>query len=379
VALAKNFFIRTGTLVAVSVAGFVGCVSTPEISVEDAGAGGKRGSEDSGIALGDAGGEGSDGGENGEKLGPNSACATDNQKAEPLPLDMALLVDTSYSMDFENKWPRVSDALRSFAAEPAFADLGVALQFFPLRKQCSISDYKTPAVQLGLLSEVESLIASAIDAQRMSGGTPLVQVLEGMGEYMRDLATDAPDHQRALVLVTDGIPDNTCNTGAADPPNNLTNAAKMAEDLAQDEIPVFVIGVGDELGALDAIAKAGGTDEAILVSTSGNVQKALFDALTNVRQRSLSCDYPVPPPTKGNVDFENVNVRFIDENGDAENLVYVGRKGDCALAGERGWYYDDEKKPTNIVLCASTCERVRSNAKAEIEALYGCARIDVVR
>ena len=44
-----------------------------------------------------------------------------------------------------SKWSNVRDALKAFVGNPAYADLGVGLQFFPIRKQCSVADYQTPA------------------------------------------------------------------------------------------------------------------------------------------------------------------------------------------------------------------------------------------
>ncbi len=383
--------LRNTTLLSMclSLATYAGCGSDPAVSnpseVGESGgtANGGTGSGSGGTSSGgtvqvSVGGEGS---EDPTPIGPDAACATDNQKAEPLPLDMGLLVDTSYSMDFDDKWPQVSNALLTFASEPAFADLGVSLQFFPLRKQCSLEDYASPAVPLQKLSKGEPALREAITKQRMFGGTPLVQVLQGMGGYLKEKAKKAPDHQRALVLVTDGVPDQTCASGVSDPPNSLENAAAVASDLSSSSpaIPVFVIGVGEELTALQAIAEAGGTDEAILVSTSGNVQKSLFEALENIRRRSLSCEYPIPEPESGEIDFANVNVRYTEEDDDAETLLFVGEEDDCELADDGGWYYDDADAPEKIVLCPEACDRIKQSASAKIEALFGCKRLDVPR
>ncbi len=134
----------------------------------------------------------------------------------------------------------------------------------------------------------------------MFGGTPLVQVLQGMGGYLKEKAKDAPDHQRARARDRRRARPDLRVGGVSDPPNSLENAAAIASDLSSSSpaIPVFVIGVGEELTALQAIAEAGGTEEAILVSTSGNVQKSLFEALENVRRRSLSCEYSYQRPSR---------------------------------------------------------------------------------
>src|SRR4051812_42974674 len=44
--------------------------------------------------------------------GDGETCATSSAEVELTPLDMALAVDTSYSMDFEDKWAHVRGALK---------------------------------------------------------------------------------------------------------------------------------------------------------------------------------------------------------------------------------------------------------------------------
>src|SRR5258707_1200912 len=68
-------------------------------------------------------GFGSDGGS--ADTGGFAGCAKSTKKAEKLPVDMILGLDTSFSMDFDSKWPNVRDALKSFVSNPAYADLGL--------------------------------------------------------------------------------------------------------------------------------------------------------------------------------------------------------------------------------------------------------------
>ena len=44
---------------------------------------------------------------------------------------------TSFSMDFDDKWTNVKAALESFVTNPAYADLGIGLQFFPIRSSAA--------------------------------------------------------------------------------------------------------------------------------------------------------------------------------------------------------------------------------------------------
>jgi hypothetical protein len=62
-------------------------------------------------------------------------CVEEAIRGEQLPLDLLLVLDASGSMNLEvggqTRWKRVTDALKSFMADPRSAGLGVGLQVFP--------------------------------------------------------------------------------------------------------------------------------------------------------------------------------------------------------------------------------------------------------
>ncbi len=101
-------------------------------------------------ASGNAGGRVTAGGASGLRTGNSSgaggsnggltdACAANVSTAEPFPLDMYLMLDTSSSMldptaANVSKWDAVKRALEAFIKDQASAGLGVGLQYFPLDK-----------------------------------------------------------------------------------------------------------------------------------------------------------------------------------------------------------------------------------------------------
>jgi hypothetical protein len=362
------------------------CSSTPDVVSANMG---PSGNDDSAGAAGESDGSGGngtgltldlDGGNNGGALGVNmDTCAANAQRVALVPLDMGLGVDTSYSMDFDDKWIQVRDALNVFANNPNYTNMGVALQFFPVRLQCDVAQYAAPIVPMQVLPGVQPAFSTAVDAQRMFGGTPLVQVMQGMVGYMRDWAKAHTDRKPVLVLATDGIPDDTCSASDIDPANSLDNALALAKEAYEGEpsIPVFVIGVGEELTALNAIAKAGGTDSAAVIATTGNVTEKFLAALDDIRRTALSCDYAIPPPTSGEIDYDAVNVTFREGSGKPDTFYYVGSADDCKLSATGAWYYDDPKKPTKVVLCPQTCERVSAAANGKMAVAFGCKRNDI--
>jgi hypothetical protein len=69
----------------------------------------------------------------------DAACAAQTQKAERLPLDLYIMLDSSGSMTAptasgQTKWDAVRAALTSFLRDAGSAGLGVGLQYFPLTK-----------------------------------------------------------------------------------------------------------------------------------------------------------------------------------------------------------------------------------------------------
>jgi hypothetical protein len=313
--------------------------------------------------------------------GGSEACATSSAEVALTPLDMALGVDTSYSMDFEDKWTHVRGALKVFVENPNYANMGVSLQFFPVREQCNVAQYGVPDVAMQVLPDVAPAFSSAVDAQRMSGGTPLVQVLQGMLGYLRGWASAHPGRKPVMVLATDGIPDDTCSASDIDPPNSLENAVALAKSAYTDQpsIPVFVIGVGAELSALNRIAEAGGTGAAAVLATGDNVTQEFLAALDAIRGSALACEYEIPAPGAGAIDFDAVNVTFRDGSVAPQTFFYVDDAAGCSTAPNQSWYYDDPEQPRHVVLCPTTCERVSAASAAKVSIAFGCKRNDVVR
>ncbi|HVW29077.1 MAG TPA: vWA domain-containing protein [Polyangiaceae bacterium] len=310
---------------------------------------------------------------------PNgNTCAAATAEVKPVPLDIALLVDNSYSMDFDLRWEYVKGGLISFVSSPGQGSLGLSLQFFPLRDQCDVDTYAAPALAMAQVSDSEPDIEATLNARRMSGGTPIVQALQGVGAYATDWAKAHDDHRTVIVIATDGVPDDTCAVNSLNPPNSLDNAAKIAQSLATGTppLPVFVIGVGEELDALNTIAAAGGTGSAVLIADGASAQEQLVDALRNIQKKSLGCEYVVPKDTAMRIDYDTVNVDFT-EGGTTTSFYYAADPKDCSLKPDTTWYYDDPKTPTKIVLCPDTCTEVGKAKTARIDIAYGCKQREV--
>jgi len=190
------------------------------------------------------------------------------------------------------------------------------------------------------------------------GGTPMSATLRTITSRLRSERMRHPMH---LVLVTDGEP-NHCQSSVD---SVATEAAAAAAD-----VKTYVIGVGDALSNLNKIAAAGGTGQAILVSTSSSttISDSFKAALGTIASQALSCDYKIPAPPNGqSIDPNKVNVRYSATGGAGTTLTY---SANCATDG---WHYDSASGPSKIILCPSTCDRVMKDKGAKIDVFFGCA------
>jgi hypothetical protein len=141
------------------------------------------------------------------------------------------------------------------------------------------------------------------------------------------------------------------------------------------KVLTFVIGVGSSLGNLNQIAQSGGTNQAFIVDTSANITQQFIDALNAIRGAALACEYLIPQPEAGVVDYQKVNVEYTPGGGGApEPLLYYPDAGSCPASGD-GWYYDippTAGTPTKILLCPGTCTKVKADKDGKIDVKFGC-------
>ena len=308
---------------------------------------------------------------------PSGVCKDTGKRIEATPVDLMVVLDVSYSMDYDQKWVAVKSAMKSFVNSPRFSGSGIGLQYFPLRAQCSVAAYQNPAVPFGVLPTAAAAVSTSLEAQQMSGGTPTVPVLEGTSRYARSWATLHPERQVVIVLATDGVPDDSC---AATPDgglsNSLANVLTVAQGAATASPPIktFVIGVGKDLVPLNQIAAAGGTTSALLVDTRFDADLAFLDALTTVRNSALGCTFAVPF-VKG-VDPRQGRVRFIADDP-AKSFVVPRRDNlaGCVSGGGAGagWYFDGAAPDTKVVLCQPSCEALGAGFGGRLFVEFACS------
>jgi hypothetical protein len=197
------------------------------------------------------------------------------------------------------------------------------------------------------------------------GGTPLFAALGGAEQWAIAYQMAHPDEKTVVILMTDGEP-NGCDENIA----NIAGLAGMA--FQSNKVLTYAIGLeGSNQTQMDQIAQAGGTMNGIYIGAGSMAQTQLLMALSAIRGRSLSCDFPVPAPKPGEkLDPTKVNVTYTPGGGAGTTFGQVTGMSSCGSSN--AWYYDDPANPMRIFLCPGACDLVRADSSAKLEILLGC-------
>jgi hypothetical protein len=303
----------------------------------------------------------------------SEACSGVSSEAEPVPVDLFIMMDRSVSMANKlpssetTRWEALQAAVEAFATSNNGDDIRAGIGFFGITGgnddaiDCDTDRYSTPAVDIGDLAEVGSDLVAAMADMRPGGLTPVGPALAGALEYASAWAEDNVGRATAVVLVSDGYP-TQCQ------PNTVSGLAEMAE-LAHENAPfvrTYVIGLGADFN-LNNIALGGGTHEAFIVD-EGDFASSFTDALHNVANTKIACEYALPPPPDGSqtLDLEKVQVTYTTAGDETtEEIPALASINGCGVSANGGWYYDNPADPTRILVCPCTCSR------------FGAGRVDV--
>lgn len=313
--------------------------------------------------------------------GLGEGCAKSETKAEQVPLDMYVMLDSSGSMDepagTSTKWTEVTKALGTFLKQPSAAGISVGIQYFPqlinAEASCDATKYAKPAVEISLLPGASSKLVTSIGAHITGGGTPTSAALSGAIQHAKAWAIAHPTHITIDVFATDGKPEGApgCDTNL-----DHINAIAAAGKNGKPKILTYVIGVGDLKDVLDGIAAAGGTGQAFIVEPGQNTGQKFLEAMNQIRGAALACSYVIPVPMSGTPDFGSVNVQYTPGADPSTPVIFpkVLDKTYCE-PGVDAWYYDDNAAPTQIILCDSTCTALTADKTGQVKVVLGCGTV----
>jgi hypothetical protein len=345
---------------------------------------------------------------------PAEICAGWSESAKGQPSILEFVVDVSGSMrektdstNGDSKWEVTRRALASAVAllPPSVA---VGYVFYP-NMISHDSDVAVPLsdcldtrdnVAIAPLTDAQcSALAKALEhvEPKTLGATP---THDGFNLGVNELGATTIPGQRYVVLITDGQPTlaEGC-VGVVDmcsPQPTAPIVQAIAKARAEQAIRTFVVGspgseanvcTGADVRAwLSEAARSGGTGTEACndqgspychfdISGAADFGQGLASALGTIAVSVVSCEYDVPAPPAGQtVDPGRTNLIYDD--GDNHQYLVLPYT-DTASVCDRGWRFTDATGQ-HIEICGKTCDLIKSNAKATVDLLFGCATGSVV-
>jgi hypothetical protein len=313
-------------------------------------------------------------------LDPDSSCAKTVVQAEPLPLDMYVILDKSGSMGIDcnvgstgtSKWCYAINALYKFFDAPSSVGTGVALNFF---SGSSCINLNTPQVAYNTLKNHLTQLQNALNAAAPSGGTPTSSAALGIASWTA--ANQKPGRKMIGLLITDGDPTSCSPTGVGQINTILVNHFNSTG------VPTFVIGMtGATFSNLQTLANnagapshttfcGGGISPCHFYNVGNGDPQVFLEVLNAIQQTAIGCQYNVPSTDAGLIDWDKVIVQYTPGTGGSpQDLTRVDSGAQCGASG--GWYYDNNNTPTTIQLCPNTCTSITTDSKAKIGISLGC-------
>ena len=243
-------------------------------------------------------------------------------------------------------------------------------------RSCQEVSYQTPVVPIGDLPGTGDAIVETLATTIPQGGTPTTAAVTGALSHLRARAMANPGRKPVLVLATDGLP-----TGCEVQGNTefLAAGALSAARMAAAPVTTYVIGAFSQAQlpranpTLTQLAMAGGTASPFVLTTGSDLSQRFLEAINQIRGTALGCEFIIPPPSRGTIDFDKVNVRYTGPMG-PDDLRHVAGSDRCDPA-RGGWYYDVNPamgRPTKVLLCPATCSKVKDTAGVSIQLRFGC-------
>jgi hypothetical protein len=240
------------------------------------------------------------------------------------------------------------------------------------QKLCDVQEYATPAVPIRNDADRADDIVASLAAVDPVGPTPTGPALQGALQQAKSWAQTHPDRQVITVLVTDGFPTDCSPIANAD-------VAAIAQEANRGSQPIhtFVVGVfstqdlgSDGVARLDELARAGGSQKAVVINTASDVTAELLEALNEIRDSSARCNFQLDSST---LDLNRVNLEVVNSAGTATQLLNVGNAAACG-SDQQGWFYENTGvgNTRQITVCPSTCRQfIAGSVQANLQ--IGCA------
>lgn len=291
-------------------------------------------------------------------------CGQSQFEISALPPNMLILLDRSGSMDGDadgdTRWNVAKNAIAAVtSAYDDKARFGLATYSACLSGGCSAGTVVVPIAESNA-DAVQAFLDNTLDERSDDGretdadgrirylcdsGDPETSTGESLAALVGEASLLDPNRTNAVVLLTDGEENEEC----ADDCDGPCGAEALLEQ--SPSVKTYVIGLGVNADAIDEIAEAGDTEQAIEATN----QAELSDAFDQVAAAVASCDYELDdmPP-----DPDELYVFFDD---DPRGIPADDTDG-----------YTFDAATLRLRFHGGACEAVKSGQVTDIDVVYGC-------
>jgi hypothetical protein len=304
-------------------------------------------------------------------LGTGAVCAQGNTSANPIKPDLYFLLDRSLSMTQNNASPGVTrfaalkaglDMLASQNSGALASNFNLAVGAFPAANgSCSSGNLPEQLLPMGVHTTAE--FTGSYGPTSTNGYTPTdVALTRIRTQQLYNFAGDPhPNGPKAVVLVTDGVP-NDCTT--ADP-NRIDQTEAAAAALAAANVPVYVLAfTGVDAALVQRIADAGDPAPGSNPYYNVNNTQSIVDAFNAIATRTTSCTLGLTATGVGMQDPSVLTVELVRNNPASRTVIPAGANG-YTLSGSM------------LTLSGSACSNLQSavvaDSTARVEVKIGCA------
>jgi hypothetical protein len=279
----------------------------------------------------------------------------------PIKADILILLDRSESMTWSISEDQICSQMpcttRAQAVVPAVSSLvtdnpdinwGLGLFPYPDNPTCGVASKPQVAIGPDSASAIRAQLASFTTA----ASTPTAAAIHAATNYLMGIEDG---RKKAILLATDGYP--TCgypDSGKRmETHEMMSNAVDAATVAKQAGFPVYVIGIGQSMINLDSLARAGGTGNSYLATSTKELNNVLR-SITSVFFPTCTFRANMIPPDKAlaNVYVDNQPVARDDSNG---------------------WMFDPQDETgATILLTGTYCQDMMAGANAQVQIVFSC-------
>ena len=302
-----------------------------------------------------------------------AVCASGTTQANPIKPDLYFLIDRSLSMvpasqggvGPSDRLGTLKTALTALANQNGgtFANnfnLGVGA--FPAANGSCDSD-NLPQQLLTMGAHTTAQFINSYTPIAAAGYTPTDVALDRVRtEQLYNFAGDPhPAGPKAVVLITDGVP-NDCTTPD---PNRIDETVTAAAALATLGVPVFLLGFDDvDATLVQRIADAGDPAPGTNVWYNVTSTSSIVAALNAIVTRTASCTLGLTASSATPTDPSLLTVELVRGNG-TRTVIPAGGANGYTLSG------------TTLTLAGTSCSSlqtaVTTDSSARVEVKVGCA------